>query len=107
MNWESLALQRFLLRLLAPRRTRFAFCRAHRARRIVSRFEQPWFLAPRRTRFAFCRAHQARRILGRFEQLLHAARLLKKFEIPAHECSAAPISDIDILSIKSGSPLNL
>src|SRR5712671_5677057 len=28
MNWQSLALHRFLLRLLAPRRTRFEFCRA-------------------------------------------------------------------------------
>src|ERR1700719_849622 len=78
MNWQSLALHRFLLRLLAPRRARFAFCRAHQARRIVGCFEQP----------------------------LHAARLLKKFKISAHECSAAPISDIEI-SITSGFPLNL
>jgi hypothetical protein len=74
-----------------------AFCRARQARRIVSRFEQLRLLAPRRARFAFCRAHQARRIAGRFEQVLDAARLLKKFEIPAHESLVAPISDIEIL----------
>src|SRR2546423_15666011 len=42
-------------------------------------------LLPLRARRAFCRARQARRIAGRFEQLFDAARLLEKFEIPAHE----------------------
>jgi len=65
------------------RRTQFAFCRAHQARRILSRFEQPWFLAPRRTRFAFCRCPtRPAGFSAVSNKLLHAARLLKKFEIP-------------------------
>ena len=64
---------------------------------MVGRFEQLRLLAPRRARFAFCCADKARRMAGRFEQVLDAARLLKKFEIPAHESLVAPISDIEIL----------
>src|SRR6267154_1109163 len=124
MNWQSLALH-FLLELLAPCRTRFAFCRTHKTRRVISRFKQLGLLAPCRTRFAFCRTHKTRRVISRFkqlgllapcrtrfafcrthktrrvtsrfEQVFDAARLLQKLEIPAHEGSAAALSDIEIL----------
>src|SRR5881394_1885713 len=124
MNWQSLAI-RFLLGLLAPSRTRLAFCRTHKIRRVISRFKQLGLLAPSRTRLtfcrthkirrvisrfkqlgllapsrtrlAFCRTHKTRRVTSRFEQVLLAARLLQKLEIPAHEWSAAALSDIEIL----------
>src|SRR5207237_7909424 len=74
MNWQSLTRHHSLLRLLAPRRSRLAFCRAHKAGRIASRFEQ----------------------------LFDAARSLEKFEILAHECPVAPNSESKFLSSKSG-----
>src|SRR5947207_7860569 len=97
MNWQRLALRHFLLGLLAPSRTRLAFCRTHKIRRIISRFKQLGLLAPSRTRLAFCRTHKIRRVISRFKQVLLAARLLQKLEIPAHEWSAAALSDIEIL----------
>src|SRR5947208_2656465 len=96
MNWQSLAI-RFLLGLLAPSRTRLAFCRTHKTRRVIGRFKRLGLLAPSRTRLAFCRTHKTRRVTSRFEQVFDAARLLQKLEIPAHEWSAAALSDIEIL----------
>src|SRR2546430_8957828 len=68
MNWQSLAI-RFLLGLLAPSRTRLAFCRTHKIRRVFDRFKRLGLLAPSRTRLAFRRTHKTRRVFGRFKQL--------------------------------------
>src|SRR5947208_3593433 len=81
------------LRLLAPCRTRRAFCRTHKTRRVIGRFKQLGLLAPCRTQRAFCRTHKTRRVTSRFEQVFDAARLLQKLEIPAHECLAAALSE--------------